>query len=358
VSPTISYFGPDGVRRTAETDPGAKERQQRAFESYGIRKAQEDRLAQQQEQFDERMALEQKELEMRYRAAENKLAQQQIKDMEAAAENEAIREQMMKEQQRRQSLTPEELQDEQFAAVLGKIKDPAAQKRLMDMRAKTIQQQQYVQSGQAAQEEIAGLVQDGVIEEQQAQSYAQELQARMANGQDISGVQDELRGVRDKRVQQIKTDQDWQTAIQYGNTMLQNATESGFEPERIDALRTRLIDLESHQTARKGMDPHEFKEEIDQILSEETEEGPGALPVQIPGFEQYIEGTAEATNQSPEIVVENAKRGFPGADPGGNHEFTPDQLASFLGETAPPEPKNTAKKRIKEYKDRGLQARY
>lgn len=319
MSPTISYFDPGGVMRQAQTDPGGKEMMARGFAQL-----------QQQRQFDERMALEREELGARYQAAENKLLAKRIEDMEKAAQDEVMRQQLMKEAQRRQSMTPEQLQDEEFMETLNQIQDPEAQQKLMRQREATIEQGKYVQAGQQMMGQIPELVEEGVLNDADAQGYLQELEARLASGSPIQDIAQDLQKRRLQHAEQIKADQDWEEVLQYGQEVLARIPPG----QQREQMRTQLIDFQAHKSAREGWDPWDIKSQLDEAATGVSQwQGQQNMLSdtfsQLPAMRALMQNPPKG--QSPKEAEVHAASGFPGADPGGGHKFERQQLIDHLG---------------------------
>lgn len=343
--PQISYFDPSGVLRQAQSESPADTFQQAYAQGsqQGVRTMQTDKaLAQRQQQFEQEMMLERQHLAQRYAEAESKVMRKQLADMEEAAQNDAVRQQLMQEQARRQGLTPEQFQDEQFMETLSQVEDTDTIKKLMKEREETVGQQQYAQAAEQTKSQIEALVADEVLSDEEAQSASLELESRVANNQDISGVTRSLEEKRLEHTQQIQVDEDWQDATQYGQEALQYV-----QGQENELLRAAVTDLTHHPNSARQLykSPSEFKGMIDEAL--QASKAPGAMGwAGMSGFQHHeIFGSSSPQEGSPdqaagassmEQTAAQMQGKFPGAIPGAERKTGKADLAFALGVEPPP----------------------
>jgi hypothetical protein len=296
---------------------------------------QEDkRLAQQQEQFEQRFMEERRQFDREFALADLKVREGALQDAQRAQENALLRQAYLQKYQAMQG-NPEFAKQEYRRQMMESAQSPETMKKMEGLWEEQDQQEQYMAAAQGAQEDIASLVEDGVLTDEEAQSANQELQARTSKQQDISGV---VRGLEEKRVahaQQIKSDEDWAEVLQYG----QQAIEQMPPGPATDEMRMQLIDMQSHKAARKGRDPFAIKAEMDQILSETRapglmgQLGASALQYNTAGFGGQQQ--APSAQEQVEGVAEEAEQ-FPGAQPGAEREASKEALNFALGVEPPP----------------------
>lgn len=338
MSPSISYVDSGGnYREVADPDQQAMQQgfaaAQRAGESYQQNEQFQARLAQQQAQFDEEMAL-----------ARGKVDAKNLADMQAAAEDDTIRRQQIEEQGRRMQMTPEQLRDEDFLLTLEQVESETSRARMIKERAQTIQEQQYHQVGQQAIQHVQSLEAEGAFGEGIGKQLAQEIEAKMAKGLDITGELEEIQKKKQEHTQQLQSNKDWEEVLGYSQqaiSVIPRDTTLGEGGATKQEIESQLLDLASHESSREGVDPWELKAKIDQMLAGPAKGILGTAGLGMTGLDAMSARVEGEGQQRVESVQQqgNAMQGYPGADPGGHNKMTEVQIADMLGEDSPSEAK-------------------